>query len=113
MPNVTANNNIDGLERKVGEVCATLRLLANEKRLRVLCLLAGAGEMSAGELAEAVGLSQSALSQHLARLRADDLVTVRRKAQVRYYRISDERVGRVLEAFYGIYCAEYGAGQKA
>jgi len=113
MPNVTADNEIEGLERKVGEVCAALRLMANEKRLLVLCRMAGAGEMSVGALAEAVGLSQSALSQHLARLRADGLVTARRDAQVLYYRISDERVGRVLEALHAIYCAEEANGLKA
>ncbi len=96
--------DIDALEEKVGEVSATLRLLANEKRLLVLCRLALATEMSVGALAEAVGLSQSALSQHLARLRADGLVTTRRDAQVLYYRISDPRVQGVLEALHGIYC---------
>jgi ArsR family transcriptional regulator len=97
-------NDIDALQWKVGEVSATLRLLANEKRLLVLCRLALAGEMSVGALAEAIGLSQSALSQHLARLRADGLVATRREAQVLYYRISDPRVRSLLEALYGIYC---------
>lgn len=101
--------NADGIaemQGKAAEVSTTLRLLGNEKRLLVLCRLALAGEMSVGELAGAVGLSQSALSQHLARLRADGLVATRREAQVLYYRISDPRVGRLLEALYGIYCAE-------
>lgn len=113
MPDITTDNEILGLERKVGEVCVALRLLANEKRLLVLCRLAGVGEMSVGTLAEAVDLSQSALSQHLARLRADGLVTARREAQVLYYRISDERVGRVLEALHGIYCAQEANGLEA
>ena len=98
-------SDIAEIQEKVAEVSATLRLLANEKRLLVVCRLAIAGEMSVGALAEAVGLSQSALSQHLARLRADGLVTTRREAQVLYYRISDPRVRRLLEALYGIYCA--------
>jgi DNA-binding transcriptional ArsR family regulator len=98
-------DDIAEVQEKVGEVSATLRLLANEKRLLVVCRLAIAGEMSVGALAESVGLSQSALSQHLARLRADGLVATRRDAQVLYYRIADPRVRRLLEALYGIYCA--------
>jgi DNA-binding transcriptional ArsR family regulator len=105
-------SDIAEVQEKVAEVSATLRLLANEKRLLVVCRLAIAGEMSVGALAEAVGLSQSALSQHLARLRADGLVTTRREAQVLYYRISDPRVRRLLEALYGIYCAGSETGSK-
>jgi DNA-binding transcriptional ArsR family regulator len=97
------------LQQKSAEVAATLRLLANEKRLLVLCYLAEAGEMSVGPLGEAVGLSQSALSQHLARLRADRLVTARREGQTLYYRISDPRVGALLGALRGIYCEDAGA----
>jgi ArsR family transcriptional regulator len=97
-------NDIDALQQKVGMVSATLRLLGNEKRLLVLCRLWLTGEMSVGALADEVGLSQSALSQHLARLRADGLVTTRREAQVLYYSISDPRVRALLEALYQIYC---------
>ena len=93
------------MQRKSAEVSATLRMLSHEKRLLALCRLAIAGEMSVGALAEAVGLSQSALSQHLAKLRADGLVETRREAQVLHYRISDPRVGRLLAALYEIYCA--------
>ena len=78
---MNTKNDIDALQGKVAEASATLRLMANEKRLLVLCQLALAGEMSVGALAEAVGLSQSALSQHLARLRVDGLVAARREAK--------------------------------
>ena len=98
--------DIAEIQAKVAEVSSTLRLLGNEKRLLILCRLAIAGEMSVGELAEAVGLSQSALSQHLAKLRADDLVATRREAQVLHYRIRDPRVGQLLEALYRIYWAQ-------
>ena len=98
--------DIAEIQAKVAEVSSMLRLLGNEKRLLILCRLAIAGEMSVGELAEAVGLSQSALSQHLAKLRADDLVATRREAQVLHYRIRDPRVGQLLEALYRIYCAQ-------
>lgn len=98
-------DTIEILEDKAAEVSATLRLIANEKRLLVLCRLAQAGEMSVTALGEAVRLSQSALSQHLAKLRTDGLVTTRRESQTLYYRIADERVGQLLNALYDIYCA--------
>lgn len=98
-------DTIESLEEKAAEVSVTLRLLSNEKRLLVLCHLAKAGEMSVTALGGAVRLSQSALSQHLAKLRADGLVTTRRESQTLYYRIADARVGSLLNALYDIYCA--------
>ena len=65
-----------------------LKLVANERRLLILCRLASAGEASVGELARIVGLSQSALSQHLAKLRRDSLVRTRRDAQTIYYSLA-------------------------
>lgn len=96
---------IDQLEQKAHEVSGTLRLLANEKRLLVLCQLVQHGEMSVSALGEAVRLGQSALSQHLAKLRREGLVAARRESQMHYYRIADRQVGRLLEALYDIYCA--------
>ena len=82
-----------------------LLLLANDKRLIVLCELLAAKELSVGDLAERVGLSQSALSQHLAKLRADDLVETRRESQVIYYRLSkDKRVTRTLALLQDLFC---------
>ncbi len=95
---------IDVLEERAAEVAGVLRMLANEKRLLILCHLAKRGEISVTPLAELVGLSQSALSQHLARLREDGLVTTRRESQVLHYRIDEPRVGRLLESLYEIYC---------
>ena len=100
-----STDTIEFLEARAAEVSATLRLLANEKRLLVLCRLALEGEMSVTALGKAVGLSQSALSQHLAKLRADKLVATRRQSQTLFYRIADERIGRLLTALYDIYCA--------
>ncbi|MFA7263465.1 MAG: metalloregulator ArsR/SmtB family transcription factor [Caulobacter sp.] len=74
-----------------------LRVLANEHRLQVLCALRQ-GEQAVGQLAGHVGLSQSALSQHLARLRADRVVETRRKGQTIFYRIADDEVMTVLDA---------------
>ena len=77
-----------------------LRVLGNEHRLQVLCALRE-GEMSVGDLAERLGLSQSALSQHLARLRGDRLVATRRQGQTIFYRVSDVAVLAILEALAG------------
>ena len=80
-----------------------LRALANDKRLMLLCLLVE-GERSVGELNAKVELSQSALSQHLAVLRADGLVNTRREAQTIYYTLADGPAQRVLETLHDIYC---------
>ena len=85
-------------------LAGAMRALAHEGRLLVLCHLADDGEVSAGELTRRVGLSQSALSQHLARLREEGLVTTRKNGQSVYYRIADERVERLLGALRDIYC---------
>ncbi|MBM3569213.1 MAG: helix-turn-helix transcriptional regulator [Alphaproteobacteria bacterium] len=81
----------------------TLRLLANGKRLMALCHLAP-GERSVGELAALVGLSQSALSQHLARLRAAGMVAVRREARTAHYRLADPAVAQLIRFLYRLYC---------
>lgn len=83
-----------------------LKLIANESRLLILCFLSARGEMKAGELVEAVELSQSALSQHLARLRNDGLITYRRESQTLYYRMSDPHAARVLKLLKDIYCGD-------
>jgi DNA-binding transcriptional ArsR family regulator len=88
---------------KAGAAAALLKALAHEARLMVLCQLLN-GEHSAGALQEGSGLTQSALSQHLARLREEGLVTTRRDAQTIYYRLADAKVARVLETLAAIYC---------
>ena len=87
------------------EAARLLKLLANEKRLVILCFLAIHGELPVGALVEALGLSQSALSQHLARLRRDGLVLFRRESQTLHYRLADPRVVRVLGVLEEIFCA--------
>jgi len=88
---------------RAAEAAALLKALAHEARLMVLCQLLE-GEHSAGALQAASGLSQSALSQHLARLREEGLVATRREAQTIYYSLADPSVMRVLEALAEIYC---------
>lgn len=88
---------------KAGEAAALLRALAHEGRLMVLCQLLD-GEHSVRALQDASGLSQSALSQHLARLREEGLVDTRREAQTIYYRLADPNVARVLDTLAAIFC---------
>jgi ArsR family transcriptional regulator, virulence genes transcriptional regulator len=92
------------LAKQAGEAARLLKLLGNEKRLLILCFLAVRGEMTVGELVEVAKLSQSALSQHLARLRADGLVTFRRTSQTLHYSIIDKRALRLLQVLKEIYC---------
>lgn len=86
------------------EVSGVLKAVGNERRLLVLCQLAVHGEMSVGALTQAVGLSQSALSQHLARLRSQGAVVSRRHGQTIFYRIADARIEALLTQLYGLYC---------
>jgi ArsR family transcriptional regulator, virulence genes transcriptional regulator len=99
-----AGAGIAELERKAAEAAGLLKLLANENRLLILCRLAVAAEMSVGDLADAVDLSQSALSQHLAKMREDGLLATRREAQTVFYRIADPNAARLLALLKSIYC---------
>ncbi len=92
------------LEQRAAEAARLLKLLANENRLLILCRLVAGRELSVGDIADAVGLSQSALSQHLARMRDEGLVAPRREAQTVYYRIADPDIRRVLALLKSIYC---------
>jgi DNA-binding transcriptional ArsR family regulator len=74
--------------------------------LLILCFLAVRGEMTVGEIVEVVQLSQSALSQHLAKMRADGLVTFRRNSQTLHYRVADQRALRLLQVLKDIYCGD-------
>jgi DNA-binding transcriptional ArsR family regulator len=94
------------LTRQAGDAAQLLKLLGNEKRLLILCFLTARGEMTVGELVSAVKLSQSALSQHLAKLRADGLVAFRRTSQTLHYHVADQRALHVLQVLKKIYCGD-------
>ena len=98
------SRGIASLERKAAQAAQLLKLLANENRLLILCRLVLTHEMSVTDLAEAVGLSQSALSQHLAKMREDGLLATRRQAQTVFYRIADPNAARLLALLRNIYC---------
>jgi len=92
------------LKARAGEVADLLRTLANDRRLLILCRLVECGEATVGQLADEVGLSQSALSQHLARMREEGLVLFRRDSQTLWYRIADPRVEDLLATLHRLYC---------
>ena len=91
-------------EQKALQAADMLRALANERRLMILCQLVECGESNVSALAEAVGLSQSALSQHLARMREEGLVTFRRESQTLWYRIADPRIEQLFATLHRLYC---------
>ncbi len=95
--------NIADMQQNAESASQLLKTLANPNRLMVLCNIVKQ-ERTVGELEKLVGLSQSALSQHLSRLRYEGIVACRRKGKSAYYSLKDERVRRVLEVLYGIYC---------
>jgi DNA-binding transcriptional ArsR family regulator len=97
---------------QASKAAAVMRSLSNEARLLVLCHLSESFELSAGELTRRVGLSQSALSQHLARLREDGFVATRKEAQTVFYRVADGKVHRVLALLHELYCPELGKGGR-
>ena len=104
------------LEERAGVVARRLALVASAPRLLVLCHLAklerdgGTGEASVGALQAAVGLSQSALSQHLARLREAGMVATRREAQTIHYRLADDEVRHLMRALYDVFCGPEALG---
>jgi ArsR family transcriptional regulator, virulence genes transcriptional regulator len=95
--------NIDVFADKAMAVAELLKMMGNERRLMILCQL-GNGEKSVGELERLVGLKQSALSQHLGKLRAERLVTTRRDSQTIYYSLASHEVNVLIETLYGLYC---------
>ncbi len=87
-----------------GEVAEVLKSIANANRLMILCSLVE-GEKQVSVINEQVPLSQSALSQHLARLRREKTVTTRKEGQTVFYRIADPRIVELMSHIYQLYCA--------
>ena len=95
--------DITRFEASAAEAAKLLRALGNERRLMILCQLAD-GERSVGELIPLVGLSQSALSQHLAVLRDEGIVATRRERQTIWYRLADPAALKVVQTLAEIFC---------
>ena len=104
MSDALPDPSVAALQDMADHVAARLALVANAKRLLILCELAK-GERAVGSLQAAVGLGQSALSQHLARLREADMVATRREGQTIHYRISDPQLEVLMQALYAAFCA--------
>ena len=102
-PALPAGSRADRMGAHASDATRLLKTLANEKRLMILCLLVE-GVRAVGELNACVDLSQSALSQHLAVLRDEGLVTTRREAQTIYYRLASDNARRLIGLLYDMYC---------
>ena len=98
-----ASSAPDELRAHAREASRLLRTLGNPNRLMILCLLAE-GELSVGQINSRIPLSQSALSQHLAVLRQDGLVTTRRESQTIHYQLVDGNARRVIALLHEMYC---------
>lgn len=98
-----SRENLQSIQDNARRASTLLKAMSNQHRLLILCQLVP-GEKSVGELEQIIGLSQSALSQHLARLRRDQLVKTRRSAQTIFYSLAGDEASAVIETLYGLYC---------
>jgi ArsR family transcriptional regulator, virulence genes transcriptional regulator len=99
------------LQQNVGEAAQLMKALGNPHRLAILCQLLE-GEKSVGQLVALIGLSQSALSQHLARLRRDRLVRTRRNAQTIYYTLDGAQARVLLDTLHRLYCHDHAGAVR-
>ena len=105
------SDELDQLMRNAREASDFLKALSHESRLLLLCLLAE-GERSVTELETILSLRQPTVSQQLARLRCDGMVTTRREGKVIYYSLANENVRQVISVIYGIFCETAKPEQK-
>ncbi|AIU89714.1 ArsR/SmtB family transcription factor [Pectobacterium odoriferum] len=99
-----SNSDREFMQDGAAKAAAMLRAIGNENRLLVLCLLIEKGDMSVGALLEHIPLSQSALSQHLAKMREEGLISYRRESQTLYYRIENQDVEKIVATLKNIFC---------
>lgn len=97
--------DLEVMHESAADVSDLLKLLGHPDRLMVLCQLK-LGEQSVGELSKNLGIKQSPLSQHLARMRHEGVVTARRDAQTMFYSIADPKVAQVITVLYDLYCTQ-------
>ena len=102
---LTEEFDLDQMTDAADNACALMKTLGHKGRLMVLCQLAS-GEKSVGELSETLGIPQSPLSQHLARMRKENLVATRRDAQTIYYSLAAVEARKIIECLYELYCAD-------
>lgn len=100
----TDRSDLERLQNSAAQAASLLQAVGNPNRLLVLCLLIEHGEMTVGALNQMIALSPSALSQHLAKMRDEGLVTYRRQAQTLHYRIEDPNVAKLIATLKDIFC---------
>lgn len=103
LQDLDASPELDTILQDAKNASDFLKALAHESRLMILCILAE-GEKSVTELETILALRQPTVSQQLARLRMDNLVTTRRDGKTVYYKIADENVRKIIDAVYDIFC---------
>ncbi len=96
--------DLEQMSEAADKASALMRTLGHKGRLMVLCQLASS-EKSVGELSDSLGIPQSPLSQHLARMRKEGLVKTRRETQTIFYSLKADDAGKIIECLYGLYCA--------
>lgn len=113
MKSMDMPSEVEQMAEKAREASEFLKALSHESRLLLLCVLAE-GECSVGELEAILGERQSTVSQQLARLRLDRLVTTRREGKTIYYSLANDNVRTVLDALYSVFCSPVrGSKRKA
>jgi DNA-binding transcriptional ArsR family regulator len=103
--------NLESLQLQAKAAERLLKAMASRPRLMILCELLK-GEQTVTALHQAIGLSMSAISQHLARLRANELVSTRRESQTIHYSLSSEPARTLIGALYDLYCSPVGATER-
>lgn len=99
--------DLELMRENAAQAAGLMKLLSHPHRMIILCELKQ-GECSVSELSEKIGIPQSPLSQHLARMRHEGVVTTRREAQTVYYSLLGRKVSAVVSLLYDLYCAEGG-----
>lgn len=97
---------VQDMQQQAQVVADILKGIANPERLMILCHLSQEGRMTVGQLEEKVSLSQSALSQHLAKLRHGGMVATERQGKFIYYEISDPKIMKLFETLHDLYCKD-------
>ena len=100
---VISEREIEAMSNSAREASEFLKALAHESRLQILCKLAD-GEKHVGELEEALDIRQSTVSQQLARLRLEGLVTYRRDGKQVFYCLANDDVRKVIKLLFDIFC---------
>ena len=110
---MNATNDIDPrrMAAAASKASELMKTLGHKDRLMVLCHLTS-GEKSVGELARLLEIPQSPLSQHLARMRKENLVSTRREAQTIYYSIASREAAAMITVMHGLYCSTEQAGEE-